>query len=155
AAREPFYNRENEVSTLVSYLQRTPTSALVLTGPPDCGKTALLREVAARATALGPQPPGSNQQAFLVVDMRQRDTTNPAAFAAVLGRELEAQPWWLDVKPGVEGPGPSAMPLEQLLAMLEGWMDAAPAGNPRPVLVIGCMLSAAPSWPTKPSRFGD
>ncbi|KXZ48259.1 hypothetical protein GPECTOR_29g38 [Gonium pectorale] len=114
-------------------------------GPSNCGKSALFKKL----------KEARPQQQFLIVDLRQQDTTNPAAFASVLQLAMESSGVWprirntklrfqlgplnfeAELEPGRKGVAAPKLPLGDLLTLLQNWMDVATAASgERPVLII-------------------
>lgn len=118
---------------------------------------ALLLEVIAKAKLSGSVGPSQQQQVFLRVNCRQGDTTNSAAFAALLAEQLDSA----DVKVGdanfkswlekrhqikqiqrdkwsiqLQDPKPLMSSLKDVTDFLTDWLKLYP-GRPYPVLVIG------------------
>lgn len=106
----------------------------------------------------GATVPTNQRQVFLRINCRQGDTTNPAAFAALLARQVDSAniqvggktlPDWLRVKQVQRDKATvqlqdrkqqMASPLSDIIEFLEAWLRQYP-GKPWPVIVIGRFLA--------------
>jgi hypothetical protein len=71
------FDRPHERNQLLSTFSSPPSRILVVTGPPNSGKTVLLRRIADELQ-LG--------DSVCFIDCREKDVSSPAAFAAVLAK---------------------------------------------------------------------
>ena len=81
-ASPTFFNREKEITHIIDCLQSKP-AINVFMGPPNCGKSALLRHVLDK---LGSDRP------IVSIDMRTHPFYNASSFLATL--ETELAPWY-------------------------------------------------------------
>lgn len=72
-----FFDREVERDALLSYLEKTPTTILVLLGPRSSGKTALLQEVLSSNVLLSGFPPS-------YLDARSRQLSDANVLVSLL-----------------------------------------------------------------------
>ena len=71
-----FFNRERECKVLQKLLRTKPEAPIVVSGPADCGKTALICEVT------------KDMRTKVYFNMRQEDCSSPNSFMETLADQL-------------------------------------------------------------------
>eukprot|EP00882_Tetradesmus_deserticola_P014239 GHRQ01015135.1.p1 GENE.GHRQ01015135.1~~GHRQ01015135.1.p1 ORF type:complete len:588 (+),score=76.20 GHRQ01015135.1:1013-2776(+) len=149
------FNRGEELAILTRRLSLEPTAVVVLTGPSDTGKSAILQELVSRLSSAADS--ASRKQVFLEIDCRAGHTTSPASFASHLAAAADSDGVVLGgeklfgmlKQSGTKGkasiPGFSVetyaaaleatAPLDRVIRLLMNWLRSR-QGPPYPVLII-------------------